>query len=258
MSAKILLIDDSATDIQTLIEILRDQQGFRVFIALTSSDGYNKAIQLQPELILLDRMLPDIDGLNTCRLLKSDPRTRNIPVIFLTAMQSVTDKVEGFKLGVCDYITKPWHEAELLARLRVHIDLHRRLNTITEQTVTDESVTKPTSRVEIRVQKAQALYLQDLSVTLTLSDIAHQIGTHARQLAEDFRQVTGDSVHAWLRSKRMNKACELLLSTELEVSRIAEASGYTSAAAFSNAFRDYYGMPPSEYRRNAGLTRLTS
>jgi len=256
MPTTLLIIDDSPSDIRPLVEILRDQ-GFRIMVALNGSDGFDKAITAQPELILLDRIMPDMDGLNTCRLLKSDSRTTGIPVIFLTAMQAVEDKVEGFKLGVCDYITKPWHPPEVIARLRVHIELHRRLREIPVHPLADfaPSADQQMSRAEQRVHKAQLLYLQAIDTTPTLTEIAHSVGTHARQLAEDFRQVTGQSAQNWLREKRMRQACKLLLTSEMDIGRIAEQVGYTSAAAFSNAFREYFGLSPSEYRRAAGLGR---
>lgn len=253
MSATLLIIDDSPSDVRTLVELLRDQPGFRILVALSGADGFDKAVTTQPDLILLDRIMPEMDGLNTCRLLKSDPRTTDIPVIFLTAMQALEDKVEGFSLGSCDYITKPWQAQEVLARLRVHVDLHKRLRTLPVQTPDEPPDYKKMSRAELRVHKAQVLYLQDMSITLTLTDIARKIGTHARQLAEDFRQVTGQSAQNWLREQRMKQACELLLTTDLEIGRIAEQNGYSSAAAFSNAFREYFNMSPSDYRRASGL-----
>jgi len=97
--------------------------------------------------------------------------------------------------------------------------------------------------------------LQAIDTTPTLTEIAHSVGTHARQLAEDFRRVTGQSAQHWLREKRMIRACELLLTSEMDIGRIAEQVGYTSAAAFSNAFREYFSLSPSEYRRAAGLDR---
>ncbi|MDO9106781.1 MAG: response regulator [Methylovulum sp.] len=255
MSTTLLIIDDTPSDIRTLVELLRDQ-GFRIIVALNGTDGFNKAVTVQPALILLDRIMPGMDGLSVCRLLKSDPRTASIPVIFLTAMQAVEDKVEGFERGVCDYITKPWQPAEVIARLRVHIELHRRLRELPAPPLSEQPADKELSRAELRVHKAQSLYLQYIGATPTLTDIAHSVGTHARQLAEDFRQVTGHSAQNWLREKRMKLACELLLTSELEISRIAEQVGYTSAPAFSNAFKDYFGLAPSEYRRAAGLRHV--
>lgn len=256
MPATLLIIDDNPSDIRPLVEILRDQ-GFRIMVALDGADGFNKAVIMQPALVLLDRLMPDMDGLSTCRLLKSDPRTADIPVIFLTAMQAVEDKVKGFELGVCDYITKPWHPPEVIARLRVHIALHRRLRETSATQLPEPLISAgpEMNRAEQRVYKAQQLYLQAIDTTPTLTDIAHSIGTHARQLAEDFRQVTGQSAQHWLREKRMKRACELLLTTEMDIGRIAEQVGYTSAAAFSNAFREYFSLSPSEYRRAAGLER---
>lgn len=254
MITTVLIIDDTPSDIHVLVEILRDQS-FRIIVALNGEDGFNKAVTLQPTLILLDRVMPGMDGLSTCRLLKSDKRTAMIPVIFLTAMQSVEDKVEGFELGACDYIVKPWQAPELIARLRVHIGLHRRLREIPDNSLTDFNAlaNKEMSRAEQRVHKAQFLYLHNISTTPTLAEIAHRVGTHARQLADDFRYVTGQTAQNWLRDQRMHQACNLLLMDEMEVSLISEQVGYTSASAFSNAFREYFGLSPSEYRRTAGL-----
>ncbi len=217
MSSTVLIIDDTPSDIRALVELLR-HQSFRIMVSLNGTDGFNKAILIQPDLILLDRLMPEMDGLHTCRLLKSDPRTECIPIIFLTAMQAVEDKVEGFKLGVCDYITKPWEDAEVIARLRMHIQLHQRFQAISPKPDSAYSLPdKPLSRQELRVYKAQNLYLQQIDGALTLTDVACSVGTHARQLAEDFRQVTGQSAQNWLRDKRMGDRRRILLSIVVPV-----------------------------------------
>lgn len=259
--AKLLIIDDNPSDIRILIEILRNQN-FCINIALNGNDGFDKAVSLDPDLILLDRLMPNMDGSSVCRLLKSDSRTSNIPIIFLTAMQSVEDKVAGFALGACDYITKPWNEAEVIARLRVHLELHKHLKnknsvkSTTKQNKETEFPLKEEGRVALRVHYAQKVYLENLQENLSLSEVAQRVGTYARQLADDFRTVTGQSTQTWLREKRMQQACHYLLNTEKEISSIAEEVGYTSAAAFSNAFREHFGLTPREYRRTAGLPPL--
>lgn len=253
----LLIIDDNPNDIRVLGAALSNKN-FHIMFSLDGYEGFNQACTTQPDLILLDRVMPDMDGLKVCRLLKSDLRTTHIPIIFLTAMESVEDKVEGFKQGVCDYVTKPCHPDELVMRIRTHIELHRHYRN-DEKEVSNEVNSLPDteleslSRAELRVRKAQVVYLHDLTANLSMSEVASKIGTHARQLADDFNRITGKHIQHWLQEKRMEQACNLLLKTEIEISRVAENVGYTSVTTFSNTFRDYFGMPPKEYRRLIGL-----
>ena len=118
----ILIIDDNTANLGVLTGYLRGQ-GFQMMIARNGIDGIEKARFGQPDLILLDVMMPEIDGFETCRRLKADAKTNEIPVIFITALDSVEDKVNGFAAGGVDYLTKPLHEAEVLARVRTHLNI---------------------------------------------------------------------------------------------------------------------------------------
>lgn len=112
----ILLIEDEV-DLQHVLEYNLKQAGYEVFSALRGQDGLRLALQVQPQLVLLDLMLPDIPGTQVCRTLKSDPRTAAIPIIMLTARGEETDRIVGFELGADDYVVKPFSVRELLLRL---------------------------------------------------------------------------------------------------------------------------------------------
>jgi len=118
----ILVIDDDPTNIKVAIDALK-AHGFNILIARNGEIGVKRAKFSLPDLILLDVMMPGLDGFETCRRLKSDEKTREIPIIFMTALNSVEDKVKGFTLGGVDYVTKPIREDELLARVTTHIHL---------------------------------------------------------------------------------------------------------------------------------------
>lgn len=249
----VLIIDDNPHDIRILNAALHEKN-FHIVFSLNGYDGFYQACNTQPDLILLDWMMPEVDGLKVCRLLKSDGRTEHIPIIFLTAMELAEDKVEAFQHGACDYITKPCNSDELVMRIRTHIELHRRYHAPEkEDNTTSIPIAENFTRAEQRVHKAQLLYLQDLTVSIPVAEVAKKIGTHARQLSEDFNAVTGKHISHWLQEKRMEQACHFLLQTDLDISRVAENVGYTSIATFSKTFRDYFGMPPKEYRRLIGL-----
>lgn len=120
MSPKILIVDDVPMNVQALESILQGE-GFQTLAAYDEMSGLRIARDASPSLILLDVMMPSIGGFETCARLKSDPRTAGIPVIFISALDDVGSKVEGFKIGGVDYISKPVHGEEVLARVRVHL-----------------------------------------------------------------------------------------------------------------------------------------
>ncbi|MCL1471255.1 sensor histidine kinase [Argonema antarcticum] len=118
----ILVVDDNPTNIQVLFDVL-SEMGYRVAIAKTGEAALQRLQSYHPDIILLDVMMPGIDGFETCQRLKADPDTRDIPVIFMTALSDSVDKVKGLSLGAVDYITKPIQHEEALARIRVHLQL---------------------------------------------------------------------------------------------------------------------------------------
>jgi signal transduction histidine kinase len=125
----VLVVDDIAKNLQVVGTMLRNA-GY-VIMPATSGAKALEGVQLQlPDLILLDLMMPDMDGLEVCRRLKADPLTQAIPVIFLTASNEMEHLVKGFGIGAVDYITKPFNPPELLARVRTHLELKHARDTI--------------------------------------------------------------------------------------------------------------------------------
>lgn len=121
---KILVIDDNANNIKVIFNLL-EQNNFDVVVARDGEFGLKRANQHVPNLILLDVMMPEVDGFEVCRLLKSGPQTKDIPIIFMTSLSDVQDKVKGFEAGAVDYITKPIQHAEVIARINTHLQLQR-------------------------------------------------------------------------------------------------------------------------------------
>lgn len=121
---RILVIDDNPKNLNVLAELL-DRQDFVVLFALDGISGLQRAESGQPDLILLDVMMPGLDGFETCRQLKTNDNTRDIPVIFMTALSDVEDKVKGFASGAVDYITKPIQPEEVLSRVNAHLKIQR-------------------------------------------------------------------------------------------------------------------------------------
>lgn len=130
----ILIVDDVAQNLQVLNATL-SEQGFRVAAAKSGEQAFKALERIQPDLILLDIMMPGMDGYEVCRRLKANDTTQNIPVIFLTAKSESEDMIQGFACGGVDYITKPFQTPELLARVRTHTELKRNRDLILEYTL---------------------------------------------------------------------------------------------------------------------------
>lgn len=128
----ILIVDDIGENLQVLGNIL-SKEGFDTSFALNGKLALSVIEETLPDLILLDIAMPVMDGFEVCRILKSSERTREIPIIFLTAKTEVDNMVHGFSLGADDYVTKPFNTLELLARVKAHIELKKSKDTILEQ-----------------------------------------------------------------------------------------------------------------------------
>lgn len=117
MAEKVLIIDDDV-DTLKLVGLMLERQGYEIAVASNGTIGLKKAAEVNPELILLDVMMPDLDGYEVTKRLRSDPALAHIPIIMFTAKTMVDDKVAGFEAGVDDYLTKPTHPAELTAHVK--------------------------------------------------------------------------------------------------------------------------------------------
>ena len=131
-AAVILMVDDNAINLETLQQTL-EGQGYRLLAARNGEEALRIAAKAQPDLILLDIMMPVIDGYETCARLKSDETTRNSVVIFLSALQSTEEKVRGLSLGAMDFITKPFDPDEIIARVSVQLEVHQKHKLLLEQ-----------------------------------------------------------------------------------------------------------------------------
>lgn len=171
----ILIIDDSTANLGVVFEYL-DNLGFELMVAQNGESGLKKACYEQPDIILLDAVMPGLDGFEVCRRLKSDTITREIPVIFMTGLTGIKDKVKGFEVGAVDYVTKPIRKRELLARLTTHLSI-RNLTRQLQQEVIERS----------RAEEALTVYRDQLEElvkqrTAELTEANEQLRAQSEQL----------------------------------------------------------------------------
>lgn len=247
----VLMIDDSITDLRLLLELmtLRD---LRFSVARDGEQGYRQAVVLDPGLILLDIHMTGTDGFTVCRRLKANASTAEIPVIFLTAATDLATRLEGFRVGGVDYITKPFSETEVLARVGVHLGLAaRRMNEHPGRSGTGEGIRPLTTPDEVLVVAAQRILRESISAPPSLEELASRVGSNRRRLGEAFQAFCGQTVFGWLREERFRRAHQMLCETTVPVSTISDALGYSTPANFSKAFRERHGLTPSEIREGA-------
>ncbi|MBF0422895.1 MAG: two-component system response regulator [Magnetococcales bacterium] len=158
---KIFVVDDTETNIDILLETLGDT--YEVSVALDGVSALEDIPDREPDLILLDVMMPEMDGYEVCRRLKLDPRTRDIPLIFVTAKQETEDETFGLELGAVDYITKPFSPAVVLARVRTHLQLAHakrelsQANVILEQKVRQRTEELQQTNIELEQTRLEII-----------------------------------------------------------------------------------------------------
>jgi DNA-binding response OmpR family regulator len=247
----ILIVDDEREQLRCLTDLLR-RQLYHVRSATDGNAGYQSALASPPDLILLDVRMPKLDGFGACRLLKADPVTRHIPVIFLSALDEPDERVAGLAMGGVDFITKPYHPAEVFARVRIHLELARAQHALASPVPVqppEEADVAAHHPDEVIVTAAMRLITDNLSVPLTLSGIARAVGTHEKRLSQVFRQHTGMTVFAFLGEERIARGRQLLAASDMSVQEIAEQTGFSTAANFATAFREHIGTTPTSYRQ---------
>ena len=213
ISHSILIVDDNHNNLEVLSETLTGA-GFQVSVAI---DGENALEQIQyykPELILLDVMMPGIDGYQTCQRIKSNPDTFDIPIIFMTALSDTEHKVRGFALGAVDYITKPFQREEVLARVRVQLQLRNLARTlegqnrmlkkeILQRERVENSLTKLNQELEKRVEERT----NKLSRTLkTLRQAQVELVQQKKDLEVRVRERTAELAKSMADAEKANQA----------------------------------------------------
>jgi diguanylate cyclase (GGDEF)-like protein len=248
---RILVVDDETANLAVLNKIL--SPGYTVFTAKSGREGLKRVVEDKPDLILLDIIMPDINGFELLKTLKANPDTRQIPVIIITGLDTEADEERGFVLGAVDYITKPFKNAIVIARVRTHIQIVHHIRMIERLGLVDPLTDIPNRRCfddrlalewrrALRDQKPVAFMMIDVDKFKTYNDtyghpqgdtllrtIAHIFAAAARRSGDMSARLGGEEFGVLLPDTELRAAVKVAeeIRSRVEAERIPTADGKT-------------------------------
>jgi len=249
------------------ILVVEDNEDIRSYIRSILGSSYiieeaeNGAIGLEIatvqdfDLIISDLMMPEMDGIEMCRRIKSSIETSHIPIILLTAKSDVENRIEGLSIGADSYITKPFHPQHLTIRVEKLIELRELLKERYSRKISLGEMHKPElksdSPDEVFIQKTISIILAKMIESEFNGDaLAHELSISRMGLHRKIKALTGQSTGELIRNIRLKKACELLNINNKNISEVCYDVGFNSPSYFTTCFTEAYKMTPSEYAKN--------
>lgn len=245
----ILVVDDDPEIIEYINDSLSDT--YTIISAGNGKDGYEKAGEEIPDIVISDVMMPIMNGIEMCRLLKQDVRTSHIPVVLLTAKVSLQDQKVGYDVGADSYLTKPFSSNLLKSRLRNIIDARKKYSLSSaskfkqKQELLNESIGELDKEFLKKLTAAIEENLEDEE--LNISYIAAQMNMSHSTLYRKIKALTNLTANEFIRKVRINFAEQLLLTNKYNISEIMYRIGINSSSYFRQCFKEEFGMNPSEY-----------
>jgi DNA-binding response OmpR family regulator len=227
------------------------------FIIDTCKDGkdaLNKLLTQKYDLVVSDVMMPVMDGIELCKLIKKNININFIPVILLTAKTSEEDRIEGIETGADAYIAKPFSTDLLMKTICNLIDNRRR---VTSNLENKEKIDEKINNVDIATSDEQLMQrvLKVVNANISNSDfnvemLAQEVGISRVHFYRRLKELTNMSPHYFIKTIRLKQAAQLLLKKNVNVSDAAYATGFSNLARFSNDFKIFFGESPKEYAKN--------
>ena len=249
------MVEDNADIREYIRSSLADR--YNVVTAADGQKGLDAAQQQIPDLIVSDIMMPVMDGVTLCRLVKEDVQTSHIPVILLTAKDSTRDKEEGYAAGADSYLSKPFSAGLLISRIDNLLDNRSRLARLIGSQQTEEPGQEETDALR-KLNKLDRNFLEKVNrvieenMSLERMDIAFIADKMCMSHSTLYRKVKAlmnISVNELVRDAKMRHAATLLESGEYTVTEVSDMTGFSSVPYFRQRFKEKYGMSPSEFMK---------
>ena len=264
MDAEETTITDTPTENHPIVLVVEDNADIREYIrssftdiyeVITAKDGkegWELAQVRIPNIIVSDIMMPVMDGIELCKRIKEDMRTSHIPVILLTAKDSLQDKEEGYASGADSYLTKPFSAKLLHSRINNLLETRKKIASLLALADTQpkqESAVSSLNKLDNEfLQKITQIIEENLEMEkMDIAFIADKMCMSHSTLYRKIKGLTDMSANEFIRKVKMRKGVELLMSGQYTISEIAYMIGFSSVAYFRQCFKDEYGMSPSDY-----------
>lgn len=244
----LLIVEDNEDLRFYLKENLRLQ--YRIVEAGNGNEGLEKARSVFPDVVISDIMMPGIDGVELCKMLKNDSKTSHIPVILLTAKVSSEQEIEGFGAGADDYITKPFNYEVLAIKIHKQIELRQKFRAKLEKQHFDIQPGEigVTSLDEKFIKKATGFVEKNIANTeLSVEMFSREMGVSRGHLYNKILALTGKTPTEFIRIMRLKRGAQLLGKSQLNVGEVAFKVGFNDPKYFSRYFKEEFGVSPSEY-----------
>lgn len=243
----ILLVEDNV-DFRTFMKDTL-QEKFTIYEVPDGNVGFETVHKIHPDLIISDIMMPNMDGLELCKLLRKDIRTSHIPIILLTARTADEDKIKGLEIGADDYITKPFNMDLLLLRVHKLLEKRSELQKQFQKTIDiSPSDVQITSMDEKLIKKAVATVEKNIpEAKFSVEDLSSELGMSRVYLYKKLLAITGKSPVEFIRIIRLKRGAQLLKKSQMNIAEVAYEVGFNSPRYFSKYFKEEFGMLPTDY-----------
>lgn len=247
-----LVVDDNFEVRKFISSLLKGQ--FHVIEASNGKDALNIAFENIPDIVISDIMMPELDGLELCKTLKTDQRTDHIPVILTTVLSSQTDRIEGLSHGADSYIPKPIDPNHLMVRVNKLIEKQLKLKDKFDLTApfnNEQNNESSEESLHPLIERARKIVLENLDNSeYNIDDFCSDLGLSRMQLYRKFKAITGLSANNFIRKVRLHKAAELLKTGNLTVKEVTYDVGFIDLKYFRKCFNDEFGVNPSDYAKD--------
>lgn len=246
----VLLIEDNIDVTAYILSCLADR--FQVETARNGKKGVDKALEIIPDIIICDVMMPEMDGFEVCKKLKSDRRTSHIPIILLTAKATREDRIIGLSQGADAYLTKPFDEHELLVRINNLTALRKRIQEYLNSGLMNyDAISENVQEEEIQFLKElhQAIEKHLSDESFNTNHLCRLMTMSRTQLHRKIKALTGQPTASFIKTHRLEKAKSLIEETKHSIGEIALKVGFKDVAHFSRSFSQKFGYSPSKSRR---------
>ncbi len=249
--APLILIVEDNDSLRTFIRENLEQE-YRIMEAENGKEAYAKVMETEPDLIISDVMMPEMNGLELCRAIKTDSRISHVPIILLTALDTVKDQLTGYKMGADDYISKPFNPSLLDVRVKnliqIRMGLKKRFQIEISLEPRDITIASPDEKLLVKAMKVIEENLSDPD--FTVEKLSEEIGMSRVHLYRKIKALTDQTATEFIRTIRLKQAAKLLLQKKLTVSEICFLVGFKNPVSFGRSFKTHFGETPTDYVAN--------